>query len=195
MIEVESAFSCDLIHKLQHHEVDVALVASPTSNPLITSVVLSVRNFMIVFHERHELASRHSLRLEDVAAYPWVLFNRIVHPHLYDLILHRAAARQLVPNIVHRIMHPEQASALVNDGSSVAWLAPAGAARVAHGELTSRPLIDKEIRIETHMASLANNNSALVSEFVRTFMKRHQQERRSVHMVLPMADEAIEKVG
>jgi DNA-binding transcriptional LysR family regulator len=195
VIEVESAFSCDLIHKLQQHEVDVALVASPPSMPSITSVVLGVRNFMIVFHEKHELASHHSLSLQDVAAYPWVFFNRIVHPHLHDLILHRTAERQLVPHIVHRIMHPEQASALVNDGLSVAWLAPTGAARVARGELTSRPLVDKEIRIETHMASLATNNSALVSEFVRTFMKRYQQERRPVQMVLPMADDAIEKAG
>jgi hypothetical protein len=67
-------------------------------------------------------------------------------------------------------MYPEQVSALVNDGLSIAWLAPTGAARVARGELTSRPFADKDIRIETAMDSLANNNSALVSEFVRTSM-------------------------
>jgi hypothetical protein len=55
--------------------------------------------------------------------------------------------------------------------------------------------MDKEIRLETHLATLASNNSALVSEFVRSFMKRYQHERQPVQMVLPMADEEIEKVG
>jgi DNA-binding transcriptional LysR family regulator len=150
---------------------------------------------MIVFCERHPLAALKSVGLADVAAYPWIFFNRHVHPHLHDLILHRAGARGLVPNVVHHIMHAEQVPALVKDGLSVAWLTPTGAARVAHGELISRPFVDTEIRLETHLATLASNNSALVSEFVRTFMKRYQQERKPVQMVLPMDDEEIEKAG
>jgi DNA-binding transcriptional LysR family regulator len=194
-IGVESAFSCDLLRKLQQHDVDVALVESPPAIPSITTAVLGVRNFMIVFHAKHELATRESLDLEDVAAHPWVFFNRHVHPHLHDLILNRAKVRQLMPNVVHHIMHAGQVPALVKDGVSVAWLTPAGAARVAHRDLISRPLVDKEIRIETHLATLASNNSALLSEFVRAFMKRHQQERQPVQMVLPIADEVIERAG
>jgi DNA-binding transcriptional LysR family regulator len=30
-IEIESAFSCDLLRKLEHHEIDVALLTSPPS--------------------------------------------------------------------------------------------------------------------------------------------------------------------
>jgi DNA-binding transcriptional LysR family regulator len=194
-VEFESAFSCDLLRKLEQREVDVALVASPPLMPSITTVLLGVRQFMIVFCERHPLAALKSVGLADVTAYPWVFFNRNVHPHLHDLILHQAVTRQLVPNIVHHIMHAEQVPALVKDGLSVAWLTPTGAARVAHSELVSRPLVDKEIRLETHLATLANNNSALVSEFVRTFMKRYQQERKPVQMMLPMDDGAIEKAG
>jgi DNA-binding transcriptional LysR family regulator len=163
--------------------------------PSITTTLLGVRQFMIVFCERHPLAAMKTVSLDDLAAYPWVFFNRIVHPHLHDLILRRAGARQLVPNIVHHIMQAEQVPALVKGGTSVAWLTPMGATRVAHGELISRPLVDTEIRLETHLATLASNNSALVSEYVRTFMKRYQQERKPVQMVLPMDDGAIEKAG
>ena len=194
-VEVESAFSCDLLRKLEQCEVDVALVASPPSMPSITTAMLCVRQFMIAFSERHPLAALKTVGLADLAPYPWVFFNRHVHPHLHDLILHRAKVQELTPNVVHHVMHAEQVPALVKGGNSVAWLTPMGAARVAHGELISRPLVDTEIRLETHLATLASNNSALVSEFVRTFMKRYQQERKPVQMVLPMEERAIEKAG
>jgi len=162
--------------------------------PSITTVVLDAHPFMIVFDERHPLGGLESLDLADVAAYPWVFFNRMVHPHLHDQILRRAEARRLVPNVVHHIMQAEQVPALVRDGSSIAWLSPTGAGRVALGELTSRPLIDKEIRLETHLATLADNRSSLVSDFVRTFMTRYQQ-RCPVQMALPMPEVAMEKAG
>jgi len=194
-VEVESSFSCDLLRKLEQREVDVALVASPPAMPSITGSVLGVRQFMIAFCERHPLAKMKTVSLADLAAYPWVFFNRLVHPHLHDLILRRAADRQLVPTVIHHIMQAEQVPALVSGGNSVAWLTPMGAARVAHGDLTARPLADEEIRLETHLVTLANNNSALVSEFFRMFMKRYQQERKPVQMVLPMEERAIEKAG
>jgi len=194
-VEVESAFSCDLLRKLEQHEIDVALVASPPSMPSITTALLSVRQFMIVFHERHPLAILKSLGLAEVATYPWVFFNRHVHPYLHDLILHRAKVQLLMPNIVHHIMHAEQVPVLVKDGLSVAWLTPTCAARIARDELVALPLVDKEIRIETCLATLASNTSALVSEYVRGFMKRYQQERQPVQMVLPIADDAIEMTG
>ncbi len=195
VIEVESAFSCDLLRKLQQCEVDVALVATPPVMPSITTTTLNTRSFMIVFRERHPLVALESLSLMDVAKYPWVFFNRHVHPHLHDLILRRAEALRLKPTIVHRIMHEEQVPALVKDGLSVGWLTPTGAERVVHGDLIARPLVDSDVRIETHLATLASNRSALVSEFVRAFMKRYQQERKPVQMVLPIPDEAIEKAG
>jgi DNA-binding transcriptional LysR family regulator len=195
LIEIESTFSCDLLGKLEQHEIDLALLTSPPAKPTITTALLGVRSFMMVFHERHELATRKSVGLADVAAYPWVFFNRHVHPHLHDLILHRARAMHITPNVAHNIMQAEQVPAFVKDGLSVAWLSPTWAVRFAHGELISRPLVDKEIRLETHLATLANNSAALVSEFVRTFMKRHQQERQPVQMALPIAEEKIEKAG
>jgi DNA-binding transcriptional LysR family regulator len=45
-VEVESAFSCDLLRKLEQREVDVALVASPPSMPSITTTLLGVSHRM-----------------------------------------------------------------------------------------------------------------------------------------------------
>jgi DNA-binding transcriptional LysR family regulator len=67
VVEVESEFSCDLLKKLELCDIDVALVSAPPSMPSITTALLNVRQFMIVFHERHPLVSSKSVRLSDLA--------------------------------------------------------------------------------------------------------------------------------
>jgi hypothetical protein len=67
--------------------------------------------------------------------------------------------------------------ALLTDNRLLAWLTPAGAERAAHSGLKCIPLEDSQIRLEMHIATLANNNSPLVSEYVRTFMKRIEEPR------------------
>jgi hypothetical protein len=46
-------------------------------------------------------------------------------------------------------------------------------------------VIDSEIRLETHVATLASNNSLLVSEFVRSFVKRFESKRIGAQLNLP----------
>lgn len=194
-VEVESAFSCDLIRKLQRKEIDVALVTSPPAMPSVTTTLLNSRRYMIVFHAEHELAKRESVSLGNIAAYPWVFFSRHVHPYMYDLILRRANSLHLEPQIVHRVVHAEQVPALIKDRRSIGWVTPNGALPGVQDPLISRPLVDPQIRHETRLATLANNESALVSEYVRGFMKRYQLERQPIQMALPMDDATIEKTG
>jgi hypothetical protein len=66
---------------------------------------------------------------------------------------------------------------------------------VAHsGLLLYAPLLDPEIRLETHLASVVNNTSPLLSEFVRSFMKRIELERAVTQMQLPMGEGNITKL-
>jgi hypothetical protein len=75
-------------------------------------------------------------------------------------------------NIVHHISQADQVTALLTDSQSLAWLTPPGAERVARDGLVRIPMLDGQIRLETHLATQATNNSRLVSEFVRSFVKR-----------------------
>jgi DNA-binding transcriptional LysR family regulator len=196
VLEIESAFSCDLTNKLQSHEIDVALVTSPPPSHSITTTVLCSRRFMIVFDEKHPLASQPTVSLSESAAFPWVFFSRCVHPYLHDQILRRANTLHLEPQITHRIMYPEEARALLGDGATIAWLGPTGASRIARvGSLAARPLVDKEVQLEIHLATWATNDSPLVSEFIRTFMSRYQQVKQPVQMVLPIATDKVELVS
>jgi len=56
----------------------------------------------------------------------WVLFERRLHPPLYDSILHLAQQRNISPTKIERITAPEEAFPFVVDGSAVAFLVKAG---------------------------------------------------------------------
>ncbi|HEY1499730.1 MAG TPA: LysR family transcriptional regulator [Acidobacteriaceae bacterium] len=184
-IEVVAEYCFDLLLQLQRHQIDLALVTSPPDTAAITSVRIATSSFMLVFRKGHPLAAKLSATLNDVASYPWIFFNRNVHPPLYDLILHRTQAGGHEPRILHYIGHEDYAAPVLTDDSLVAWLTPTAAERVTGTGLTCVPLLDSEIRLETHIATLASNNSLLVSEFVRSFVKRFESKRIGAQLSLP----------
>ncbi len=189
-IEIVSEYSCELLSQLKRHRIDLALVTSPPSNAAITTVRIATNPFMLVLREDHPLAEKRSASLAEVAEYPWALFSRSVHPPLYDLIHRRLEAEHKKARIAHRISHAEQVPALLHDEGLVAWLTPTGAERIARNGLVRIPLLDSEINLEMHLASLANNKSRLVSEYVRSFVKRIEEPRLPVQLSLPMSEKA-----
>jgi DNA-binding transcriptional LysR family regulator len=141
---------------------------------------------MIGFREGHPLAGKKSATLAEVADFPWVFFSRNVHPPLHDLILQRVEAEQRKANVIHHITQADQVPALLTDDKLIVWLSQPGAQKVARSGLRSIPLQDEHIRLETHLATLANNKSQLVSEYVRTFVMRYQARRRPEQLPLPI---------
>jgi molybdate transport repressor ModE-like protein len=185
-LEIVTAYSLELLALVQEYELDLALITSPPPNAQITSVCIAKNPFMIAFRTAHPLAQRASVRLEELLPYPWVFFNRNVHYHLHDLILQRAKAEFGVVGIRHLVSQEEQAIALLTDDQALAWLTPAGAERVVHNGFKSIPLVDPHIRLDIHLVTLANNKSPLVSEYVRSFMKRIEEQRPPMQLQLPM---------
>lgn len=188
-IEVVTAYSCDLLVQLQHHQIDLALVTSPPEMAALTTHCIETNPFMIVFWEGHPLAAKSSVTMNEVAVYPWVFFNRDVHPPLHDQILQRMRREGHTPRILHRISLADHVPALLTDDKTLAWLTPTGARRVTHHGLRYIPLLDAEIRLETHLASVAGNLSPLLSEYVRSFMKRFEATKTATQLKLPMDGE------
>lgn len=186
IIEVTGAYTFTLLDGLRRHEVDLALVTSPPPHPAITSVRVHVNSFTIVMRVEHPLAAKKSINLHDMAEYPWVFFERNVHPALYDQILRRMQAENLRAHIRHHVSQADQVPALLREISLLAWLTSDGAERVVGNGLIGVPLLDSEIRREIHLTTLADNDSPLVSEYVRSFMKRVENERGPLQLRLPM---------
>jgi DNA-binding transcriptional LysR family regulator len=184
-IEIASGFSPELIADLQNKNVDLALVTSPTPNPALTTLCIATHHFMIIFHKGHPLAAKRSVTLGEITAYPWVFFKRMIHPFLHDLILRRVEAEHKQADIVHFGTHVTQAGAMINNDSLIEWINPAGVETAVSQGFVCVPLIDDQIRMETHLVSLADNRSQLVSEFVRKFMKCWEEQSGPKQLSLP----------
>jgi DNA-binding transcriptional LysR family regulator len=104
-VELVTGYSLDLISLLLKHELDLALATSPPPSAQITSIRISTNPFMIALREKHPLANRTSIRLDELASFPWIFFNRNVHYHLHDLILRRMKEESGPINIRHSVSH------------------------------------------------------------------------------------------
>lgn len=185
-VEIASGFSPELVTDLQKKNIDLAIVTSPTPNAALTTLCIARQNFMIVFRKGHPLAVKRSVTLSEVVEFPWVFFKRLIHPFLHDLILHRVEAEHKQAEIVHFGSHVDQAAALLNNDSILGWLNPAGIERAVHQGFVCVPLIDEQIHLETHLVSLAENRSQLVSEFARKFVKCWEERSMPQQLSLPI---------
>jgi LysR family hca operon transcriptional activator len=185
-IEIVAEYSIELLGKLEHQQIDLAFVNAPPKSALVTTLPVAKRPYMIVFREGHPLAAKRSTTLAEVADYPWVFFSRNIHPPLHDLILRCAEAAKKPANVVHLINQADQLPALLKDDKLIAWLHVAGAEQVAHSGLMAIPLHDEQIFLETHLASLVDNKSQLISEYVRAFVPRYKAQQPPEQLSLPI---------
>jgi len=137
------------------------------------------------------MAALETLTLEDMRGCTWIIFDRKVHPTLHDMIARRAAEEGVIYLNNQNVLWAEEAFQLVSENVGVAFLTMASALRTKSPGTTVRPLIDKELRIELYLASRAENRSKLISEFVRTFMKRIEQALAPPQMSLPLKNSKV----
>jgi len=136
--------------------------------------------------KEHALAGMKAVELCDVADFPWIFFERRVHPSLHDGVLRRMQEKNLHPRIRHLVTQADQVPVILGEDSGVAWLTPAGAERIVGDRLVAIPLRDPEIRLEIRLATLAANKSPVVSEYVRRFVKRLEEDSGPVQLRLPI---------
>jgi hypothetical protein len=113
-----------------------------------------------------------------------------LHPPLYDAILSLAERRNIAPSKIQRVTAPEEAFPFVADGSGVAFLVKAGALLMARNGVTVRPLAEGELCMKTYLATRADNKSKIVSELVRSFMRKISTLTKERQLTLPMSGAA-----
>jgi DNA-binding transcriptional LysR family regulator len=171
-IELTSQYSCDLAHEVLAGGLDLAIATEPPESPLLTTVKVMEAPFYIAMSKRDELAGQPSVTLDCLAGRSWVLFERRLHPPLYDAVIHLAEERKIVPAKIQHITTPEESFQFIADGSGVAFLVKAGALIMARNGITVRPLVEKALLLKTYLASRADNESKVASELVRAFMRK-----------------------
>lgn len=171
-IELSSRYSCDLANELLDGAIDLAIATEPPMSPHLTMTKIAEHPFYIGVSKLDELARHRSVRLDQLAGRRWIIFERRLHPPVYDAVMHLAELRRVVPTKVQHITAPEEAFPFVADGSSVAFLEKTGALLLARNGVTVRPLAESALSLRTYLASRADNVSKLASEVVRAFMTK-----------------------
>jgi DNA-binding transcriptional LysR family regulator len=171
-IELSQQFSCDLIREVLAGGLDLAIATEPQESKRLTTVKVSESPFYIAMPEEDELAYEDSITLDMLAGRSWVVFERRMHPPVYDTVMRLADQRKIKPARLHHIVVPEDSYSFIADDGAVAFVVKSGAMRIARDGITVRPLTEDALMLKTYLASRADEKSKVVSELVRAVMRK-----------------------
>jgi len=176
-IELSSQYSFDLAHEVLAGGLDLGIATEPPESPLLTTAKVAEAPFYIAMSEGDVLARHALVSLEQLAERCWILFERRLHPTLYDSVMTVAETKRVLPRRIQHITAPEEAFPCVSEGGCVAFVVKAGALRIARDGVTVRPLAEDSLSLKTYLISRSDNQSKDLSALVRAFMKRLEKAR------------------
>jgi DNA-binding transcriptional LysR family regulator len=185
-LEISSNFSEVLSRQVMTGELDLALFAEINATPRLNLLEVAQAPFYIAFREDEAVASKKHLELTDIADRVWILFGRHLHAELYDKIRHLMDELGVVASALHHVMLAEEAAQLISQHNGFAILPETGAWRVAHSGITIRPLKAKGLVVKTVIATRSDDNSRLLSEFVRMVVRKLTHPKRPGQERLPL---------
>ena len=188
-LDLSSQYSYDLVHEILIGALDLAIVNEPPASALLAAVKVADSPFYIAMSKRDRLARQPAVTLDALGGRDWVLFERRLHPPVYDSIVQLAESKKVLHGTIHHITAPEEAYPFIADGSCVAFLVKAGALIMARDGLTVRPLDEPDLSLKTYLASRVENDSKLVSQLMRAFVRSlaNQNQDRRKPRSLPLA--------
>jgi DNA-binding transcriptional LysR family regulator len=126
-VELSSRFSCELVDEILAGALDLAIATEPPESPLLTTVTVAESPFYIAMSRRDKLAGNPSVTLEALSNHCWILFERRLHPPVYDSVLRLAEKRKVAPKKIRHITAPEEAFPFVEAGECIAFVVKTGA--------------------------------------------------------------------
>ena len=84
------------MHDVLTGSMDLAITTEPPMSPLLSATKIAQAPFYITMAKDDEAASQQQLSMSALHGKEWVLFERHVHPSLYDSVL-RVAAENPAP--------------------------------------------------------------------------------------------------
>lgn len=185
-IHGHSNFSPELTRQVASGQLDIALVTPMGSNSRLNFLELTDRPIFVLMQDRERAAEKPTVTLEDFDDRIWAILERHVHPVIQDRLLSRVDELGVRPREIQYVTTAEEAAHFVHKHDGIAFLTRNGAWRVAHSGLTMRSLTDPLLRIKTAIITRTNDKTRLISEFVRTAMRRLQNGKASGQRLLPL---------
>ena len=176
-IRLKTQFAMESVHSVLVGEVNLALVTAPPQDAQITAVPFAPAPLYAVLPENHPAAHKERLVLQDLAKDEWILFAKRVHPLLHEAIMDTARRESIVPKYAHDVFAPQQAVDLVSEHLGVAILTLPTASGFHADGVVVKPLSDASLCFETCVIMRADNESRLVNEYVRMFLRKYAPHR------------------
>jgi len=176
-IQLMTGFAMELVRSVLVGEVNLALVMAPPQDSRITAVPFVPALLYAALLDSHPAAQKESLVLEDLAKDQWILFAKRVHPLVYERIIDTARRKSIIPKHAHNTMSPQQAVDLVSDRVGVALLAEPPPQGFKADGVVVKPLSDASLCLDTCVVMRADDDSRLVNEYVRAFLRRYSSPR------------------
>ena len=174
-IQLVSEFSRELVRRVMAGDLDLALVTAPPDNSRITAAAFAQTRFYAALPHTHAAAQKEEIALQDLAGDEWILFARRAHPVVHDAIMDAARREGIAPKRAHDIHTVEQAVHLVSEHVGVAILTKP-ATGVNAQRVVVKPLFDASLCLKTCVIMGIDNDSRLVNEFVRSFLRRYEPQ-------------------
>ncbi|WP_298235182.1 LysR family transcriptional regulator [uncultured Azohydromonas sp.] len=124
----------------------------------------------------HLAAAHETVRFDDVAAEPLLIFPRSVAPSLFDAVLARYHAGSCAPRIAQEAIQLQTIVSLVSAGMGVAWV-PASMTQLQRPGVVYRR-VDPDAP-QAHTSLLWREDSPVVQRFVAHVRAQLQERRQS----------------
>src|ERR1700722_14229348 len=176
-IRLLTQFAMESVRSVLVGEVNLALVAETPQHSRITSVPFAPAQLYAALPEAHPAAHKERLVLHDLSKDKWILFPKRVHPLLYEAVMDTARRESIAPKHAHNVIAPQEAVDLVSDRLGVAILTQPTAQGFHSDGVVVKPLSDTSLYFETCVIMRADNDSRLLNEYVRIFLRKYAPQR------------------
>lgn len=176
-IRLETQFAMESVRSVLVGELNLALVTAPPQDGQITVVPFASTPLYAALPENHPAADKERLLLQDLAEDDWILVAKRVHPRVRDAVMDTARRASIVPKHAHDVMTAHEAVDLVSRQVGTAIIAHPMARPVRAEGVVVKPLCDTSLCFETCLIMRANEQSRLVNEFARSFLRKCAPKR------------------
>jgi DNA-binding transcriptional LysR family regulator len=119
-VTLTSKFTVELSHDLLNGTLLLAFLTGIPETSQISSVLVAKQRFFVVMLEQDDLSRSTEITADQLRVRSCVLFDRHVHPYLYDNLVQRARPATVPGTSLHHVTTAEEASQFVSRGLGVA---------------------------------------------------------------------------
>jgi DNA-binding transcriptional LysR family regulator len=171
-------FPSELIRSILACDLHLGLVPEPPANAQITRVPFARTSLFVVLPVTHRMARKEQIALQDLADDEWIVFSKRLQPTVHAAIMDTARTEGISPKCTHDMITAEHAVHLVSENLGVAIL-PGLSSAARTEQVIARPLSNPSLSFETFLTMRADNDSRLVNNFARSFLRKFGPQRIS----------------